>query len=158
MRSFVLSQAQHDAVSILLACLDDAGVWYRVPGGLAGNVYGSRWPLHDIDVDVRKDEWTRVLAAVGDFLETPPRPYADDEFQLILANARIEGVGVDIAQLEDAFVREDGAWTPLSPDPSRRTLLDWSDFSVWAIPLDDLIDYKTRLGRTADVEDLRHLA
>ena len=66
--------------------------------------------------------------------------------------------GVDIAQLEDAFVREDGAWTPLSPDPSRRTLLDWSDFSVWAIPLDDLIDYKTRLGRTADVEDLRRLA
>jgi len=157
MRSIALSPAQHDAVSILLACLDDAGVWYRATGGLAGNIHGSRWPLHDIDLDVRKDEWDRVLAAMSDFVETSPRPYEDHEFRLILANARIEGVHVDIAQLEDAYVRQDGEWVALSADPGRRVLRDWSDFSIWAIPLDDLIAYKSRIGRSADVAELHRL-
>ncbi|MCC6929341.1 MAG: hypothetical protein IT359_10155 [Gemmatimonadaceae bacterium] len=157
MRSPALSQSQHDALSILLACLDDAGVWYRATGGLAGNVHGSRWPLHDIDVDVRKDDWPLVLSAVGDFVETAPRPYEDGECRVVLANAIIEGVSVDIAQLEDAYVQEDGAWVALDADPSRRELHDWSDFSIWAIPLRDLIAYKTRMGRVADLAELRHL-
>ena len=157
MRAATLSPEHHDALSILLACLDDAKVWYRISGGLAGIIHGSKWPLHDIDVDVCAAEWPRVLAALAEFIDTLPRHYEDDEFRLVLANATIEGISVDISQLEDAYGRQDGRWVPLPADPSRRELHAWSDFAIWAIPLEDLIAYKTLIGRTADLRELRRL-
>lgn len=157
MRSAALSPDHHDALSILLACLDDAGVWYRASGGLAGNIHGARWPLHDIDIDVRGAEWPRVLTALGDFIDMPPRHYEDDEFRLVMANATIEGIHVDISQLEEAYGRQGGRWVAFPADPSRREQCAWSDFAIWAIPLDDLIAYKTLIGRTADLQELRRL-
>lgn len=156
-RANALSPDHHEAVSILLACLDDAGIWYRASGGLAGNIHGSRWPLHDIDIDVRAGEWERVLTALADYIDTPPRPYEDDEFRLILADATIQGIHVDISQLEGAFVRHLGGWHSLPDDPSRRALQAWSDFAIWTIPLEDLIAYKAMIGRVADLEELRRL-
>src|SRR5262249_34932808 len=47
-----LTPSQENALRRLVGLLDAAGACYQFTGGFAGNLHGSRWPLHDFDLDV----------------------------------------------------------------------------------------------------------
>lgn len=47
-----ITRAQREALATLLDALRDIGLPFQATGGLAGNLHGSRWPLHDLDFDV----------------------------------------------------------------------------------------------------------
>lgn len=158
MASSPLTPAQIEVLDELLAMLGESGIWYRVTGGLAGNVHGSAWPLHDIDIDYRRADWRDLERALGKRLVTTPAKYEDDEFRLVMATARIRSIDVEFCQIEDAFVAGPKGWVPLDAAPERRERRLWLGRDIWTMPLADLIAYKSLLGRTADLADLRPLA
>jgi len=153
----VFSPRHIAALQILFSRLESTGVWYRATGGLAGNIHGSAWPLQDIDIDYRKEEWELIASAFGEWLVEPPHQYHGPEFQLVMATATIESIRVEFCQLEDGFVAGPKGWVPLSADPSRREIRSFLGRNVWAQPLNDLIAYKEIIGRKADLADLRSL-
>src|SRR5262249_21389365 len=83
--------------------LDEAGACYQFTGGFAGNLHGSRWPLHDLDVDVARADLPRLAELLRPYTTRPLGPYADDEFELHLLRAELEGVGIDVSQAEEAY-------------------------------------------------------
>lgn len=60
-----LTAAQFDALRTLMQSLSDERIPYVVGGGLAGNLHGSSWPLHDIDLDVLHRDHSIVEASIG---------------------------------------------------------------------------------------------
>lgn len=157
MLTISLSAAHEFAVRQLVRFLDECASCYQFTGGLAGNLHGSRWPLHDLDLDVAKQDLPRLARFLDPFTYYPLGYYEDAEFRLHLLRARIGGVELDISQAEDAYGRVGGEWISLGTDLSRRQRAPLLDMQVWVQPLDALIAYKELIGRSADVAELQTL-
>jgi len=159
MLAISLTDSQQRAVRRLVEIFERASATYQFTGGFAGNLHGSRWPLHDIDVDVAARDLPRVARRLELWTTHPLARYEDEEFRLHLLRGRIEGVDVDVSQAEDAWICAGGTWVPLPIDLGRRqrVRLFELDLDVWVQPIDELIAYKELLGRAADVTDLRSL-
>src|SRR5437762_11544865 len=93
-----LTPSQERALRRLVGILDQAGACYQFTGGFAGNLHGSRWPLHDLDVDVARADLPRVAELLRPYVTRPLGPYVDDEFELQLWRGEIEGVPIDVSQ------------------------------------------------------------
>jgi hypothetical protein len=152
-----LSDSQTKAIRRLVAMLESAQACYQFTGGFAGNLHGSRWPLHDLDVDVAQADLPRLCPLFSAWTTRPLGRYEDDEFDLQLLCLELEGIRIDISQAEDAYARQDGLWVPLGTTLANRLRTPLFDFAVWVQPLNELIAYKTILGRSADLVELRAL-
>jgi GNAT superfamily N-acetyltransferase len=152
-----LTAAQESAVRRLIGILDMAGAAYQVTGGFAGNLHGSRWPLYDLDVDVRREDLPRVADLLRPWTTVPLGLYVDEEFELQLLRGEIEGVGIDVSQVEEAYARVGGRRVSLATTLANRQRATVLDMEVWVQPLAELIAYKELLGRSADLVDLRRL-
>ena len=157
MLGIVLTGSQERAVRRLVSFLDEAAACYQFSGGFAGNLHGSRWPLHDLDVDVAKQDLPRLAEFLQPYIYHPLSQYEDEEFRLHLLRAKFEGVDIDVNQAEDAYGRSGGQWVPLGTDLAHRQRVPLLDLHVWVQPLEALIAYKELIGRSADVAELRTL-
>jgi hypothetical protein len=153
-----LTTAQERALRRLVGVLDAAGVCYQFTGGFAGNLHGSRWPLHDLDVDIPAADLPRLAEQLRPYTTWPLGWFVDAEFELVLLRAEIEGVAIDISQAEDAYARLGAQRVPLNTSLANRQRVRVLDLEVWVQPLAELIAYKELLGRSADLADLRSLA
>jgi len=154
MLGIAVTASQEQALRRLVGVLDRAAVAYQFTGGFAGNLHGSRWPLHDLDLDVAAADLPRLADLLRPFTTRPLGRYVDHEFDLQLLRAEMNGVGIDVSQVEDAFALTGGRRVPLGTSLARRVRVPLLDFAVWVQPLDELIAYKALLGRTADLADL----
>ena|ERR1051325_2328059 len=150
----VLTPGQTKAVRTLVDLFTRLGIPYRCTGGLAGNFYGSAWPLSDIDIDVRESDLLIAAEALGPCVTMAPKRVVDDEFNIVLLKARLDDVDAEIIQAEEAFINAGGVWEPFDVDVNRAEKVRWDGRDIALIPLDELIRYKRRLGRHADVADL----
>jgi hypothetical protein len=157
MLTIELTASQERALRRLVGLLDAAGACYQFTGGFAGNLHGSRWPLHDLDVDVARADLLRVAELLRPYTTGPLGPYVDDEFELVLLRAEMEGQAIDVSQAEEAYARVGGRRVPLGTSLARRERVRVLDLEVWVQPLEELIAYKELLGRSADLADLRAL-
>src|SRR5438270_7229840 len=97
-----LTGSQERGLRRLIGLLDEAGACYQFTGGFAGNLHGSRWPLHDLDVDVARVDLPRLAELLAPYTTQPLGLYVDDEFELQLLRAEVEGVAIDVSQAEEA--------------------------------------------------------
>jgi catechol 2,3-dioxygenase-like lactoylglutathione lyase family enzyme len=152
-----LTPSQERALCVLVGMLDSAGVCYQFTGGFAGNLHGSRWPLHDLDVDVTREGLPRLSEVLRPYTTQPLGLYVDHEFELQLLRAELEGVVIDVSQAEEAYARVGGRRVPLNTSLAHRRRVRVLDLEAWVQPLEELIAYKQLLGRQADLADLRTL-
>ncbi len=150
-----LTISQQRAVRRLVDMLDESGVAYQFTGGFAGNLHGSRWPLDDLDLDVSQADLPRLAEMLRPYTTWPLGLYMDDEFELQLLRGEIEGVPIDVSQVEEAYARVGGRRVPLGTTLLNRQRIAVLEMDVWVQPLTELIAYKELLGRWADVADLR---
>src|ERR1019366_1189167 len=108
MLTIELTASQERALRRLAGILDEAGAYYQFTGGFAGNLHGSRWPLHDLDVDVTREGLPGLAELMGPYTTRPLGLYVDDEFELQLLRAEMEGVEIDVSQAEEAYARVGG--------------------------------------------------
>jgi hypothetical protein len=157
MLTIELTASQERALRRLVGLLDAAGACYQFTGGFAGNLHGSRWPPHDLDIDVARADLPQVAELLGPYTTWPLGLYVDDEFELQLLRAEMEGQAIDVSQAEEAYARVGGRRVPLGVNLARRERVGVLDLEVWVQPLEELIAYKELLGRSADLADLRAL-
>jgi hypothetical protein len=156
-RTPVLTAAQERAIRDLVGILESAGIRYQFTGGFAGNLHGSSWPLHDLDIDVAKEDFPRLAELLRPHTLEPMGLFVDSEFELVLLRGEIDGIPIDVSQAEEAYARVGGKRVPLNIHLEHRVRVPLLDLEVWVQPLPDLIAYKTLLGRTADLADLQTL-
>ncbi len=158
MTSDIISESHIQTLNFIISTLDRHKIKYQVTGGLAGNIYGSTWPLHDIDLEVAQKDMERVASLFRDCTIRPLARFVDEEFDLMLLTLRLGDVEVDINQAEDAFVfTKEGARIQLDTDFSKAKEISFLGLTLYVQPLEDLIRYKELLGRNEDVLDLTRL-
>lgn len=154
----IISPAQRRALLRLVSALETAGIPYQFSGGFAGNVHGSAWPLHDLDLDVPGARIGEVSALFPREVQQGPARFVDDEFDLELLRLELDGVPVDVSAADDAWIfTRAGVRTPLRIDLARAERREFCGIALYVAPLEDLIGYKQLLGRDRDVADLLRL-
>jgi len=148
---------QWTQVQWVIQRLETHQIRYQVTGGLAGNLYGSAWPLHDLDVDVAIADLDRAYACFQDWAIAPPDRYIDAEFDLLLLRLNVNGLLVDLCADEAAYAIRGQKRLPLNTDLKTAHRTRYFGQSLWVQSLHHLIAYKERLGRSADLADLRQL-
>lgn len=147
-----------NALRFVVSTLQKHEIAYQVTGGLAGNIYGSEWPLHDIDIEVSRKDIEQVASLFQEYAIRPLSRFVDEEFDLMLLTLRVNDVEIDINQAEDAFVfTKDGRRVKLDTDLCKAIEKTFLGSRVWVQPLEDIIRYKELLSRSEDVRDLRGL-
>ncbi len=154
----ILSDNHLKALKFVLSTLKKHDIAYHITGGLAGNIYGSEWPLHDIDIEVSQKDIERVASLFMPQVIRPLARFVDEEFDLMLLTLRVNDVEIDINQAEDAFVlTAEGRRVKLDTDLCQAIEKKFCELTVWVQPLEDIIRYKEFLGRDEDVRDLKGL-
>jgi hypothetical protein len=150
---------KHLAVlKIVVEKLDAHGIKYQLTGGIAGNVFGSLWPPHDIDFDVCEADFAKIATLFHSNIKKPPYHYTDQEFDFRLMTLVIDGIEIDFTQIEDSFgVTTSGERFPFLTDLAKAERHNFMGMKVMVQPLQDIIEYKRKIGRFEDVEDLSNL-
>ncbi|MBI4020434.1 MAG: hypothetical protein HY367_03815 [Candidatus Aenigmarchaeota archaeon] len=130
---------------------------FMVFGGLAAELYGSRRPLADIDIDVPETGFQRIMSEVGDYLVSGPGIYKDRNWRLMLMTLKYKGQVIDIAGKEHTriFDHTRKMWLPLH---SHFSHVKWKYSSGLRVPVmleSELIAYKKEIWRRVDRADVR---
>lgn len=154
MDSLPVTCKQLDVLFRLVEYFNINNISYQVTGGLAGNLYGSLWPLHDIDIELNLDNLYTVEKQFSAFVVQPVARYVDEEFDIWLLKLVVESVEVDINAVEDFCLRPYG---PVTANLADATEIQLQGRTINVQPLDGLIAYKQLLRRDKDVADLLRL-
>jgi hypothetical protein len=150
----IISENHLKTLSLAIATFDRHNIRYQATGGLAGNIYGSKWPLHDIDIEVSQRDMAKVVEIFREYTVRPLFRFVDEEFDLMLLGLCINDIEVEITQAEDAFIFSNGVRIRLETDLSKAKKIRFLGLDIFVQPLDDIITYKRLLSRNNDVSDL----
>ncbi|MCC3529973.1 MAG: hypothetical protein JGK21_18590 [Microcoleus sp. PH2017_22_RUC_O_B] len=153
----IISENHLKTLNLLIATFDRQNIPYQATGGLAGNIYGSQWLLHDIDIEVSQRDMAKVAELFTEYTVRPLFRLVDEEFDLMLLGLSINNIEVEINQAEDAFIFSDGVRIKLDTDLSKANKIRFLGLDILVQPLDDIIKYKGLLNRNNDVSDLINL-
>ncbi|MBF2067638.1 MAG: hypothetical protein IGS39_24950 [Calothrix sp. C42_A2020_038] len=152
-----ISENHIRALKLIIPIFEQHNITYRITGGLAGNLYGSQWPLHDIDIEVAQKDIERVKELFHEYIAIDLMRIVDDEFDLLMMTLVIYGVDIEINQAEDAFIYHDDTPIKLDDDLYIFNTFFFEGLKLRVQQLQKIIEYKELLGRKNDVADLRKL-
>ncbi len=132
---------------------------FHIAGGLAAKVYGAKRKLADIDIDVPDEMFERISSNVKDYIIYGPKQYKDDSWDLLLMTLNYKGQEIDIAGAYKAklFNREKGEWELAKTDFSKDEQHTIFGFMVSVINKKELIEYKSKLKREVDIQDISEI-
>ncbi|PKM88915.1 hypothetical protein CVU83_00895 [Candidatus Falkowbacteria bacterium HGW-Falkowbacteria-2] len=132
---------------------------FRISGGLAANVYGTKRVLADIDIEVESEAVKVLFGVVKEYVTYGPKMYKDKEFNLLLMTLKYKGQEIDICGIDDLkyFNKQTGQWETQKVKLSSCVRRKVYNRIVPIIPLKDLITYKKKLMREVDIEDVNVL-
>lgn len=158
----MLTDAQKKVLRFLAETLKENSIEFQITGGLAAIAHGATRSLYDIDLEIYKADVERVRELFKEFivedwnneLEGP-----EDQFDVWMMKLMIEGVSVDINQIEETRIRSaegDREWV------LQLTVMRTEQKTIEGIELpvqrkEDLIAYKEVIGRDTDLEDIRQI-
>ncbi|PAX51780.1 nucleotidyltransferase domain-containing protein [Brunnivagina elsteri] len=153
----VISDNHIKALKQIIPIFHQNNITYRITGGLAGNLYGSQWLLHDIDIEVAQKDMNKIEDLFQEYIAIALMRLVDDEFDLRIMTLEIEHIDVEINQAEEAFVFHNDLAVPLNHDLSIFNLIIFEKLELRVQPLDEIIKDKELIGRKKDLVDLRQL-
>jgi hypothetical protein len=153
-----VSPLQFAVICRLVSRLESQQITYQFTGGLAGNIHGSEWPLQNIDIDVAAVDMPRVAELFEPYVTQPLGSYADEEFELQMLQLSVGGVRIDISQAEEGYGITSHGRQPITTDLRRRAKTNLWGLELYVQPLEDIILYKSLIGRSADLKELQILA
>lgn len=151
----MLDQKQKEALLFLTGKLKENSVAFQVTGGLAAKVYGSTRPLYDIDLEVSHLDIQKVRVIFKDYIVDDFYHLQDNVFDIYLLSFKIDGVNVDIGQVEENyFTSPSGERKRIDSDLSKAVIIDVDGISVPVQDKGELLEYKRFMSREVDLKDI----
>lgn len=156
----MLTETQKKVLTHLVEALQKSNIEFQVSGGLAAIVHGATRPLYDIDLEIYKEDVETVRALFNDYitedwnndLEGP-----DDQFDIWMMKLEIEGVPIDINQVEEVYLISKTGERTLQTSVMDTEQKEFMGLTLPVLRKEPLISYKRTLGREVDLEDIKHL-
>lgn len=154
-----LSEVQRRVLKKVVGILESGGIPFQVSGGLAAIFYGAARPLYDIDIEVYARDIPRIRELFREYITDDFRRLRDGNFDLYYMTLRIEGVAVDISQVEECYaIGKNGERLSAGGNIDRAKIFLVDGVQIPAVDKEELIQYKKVLARDADIEDINQIS
>lgn len=149
----MVPEAKKKVLRFLIDTLNKNNIPFQVSGGLGAITYGATRELRDIDIEINKENCQKARELFKDYIVEDFRRYSDEEFDLWMMTLDIDGVPVDINQVEESYIFKDGEkiLLPEGLIDTEMKSIDGIEFPVQNKK--NLVDYKQMLGRDTDLTD-----
>lgn len=143
----------------IINLLEEYQIYYRISGGFAARIYGSKRALADIDLDIVESDINRLVPLIKEKLIFGPESYKDESWDLYLATIDFDGQIIDLAGATKTkiFDLNTNRWVKFKVDFDEVVFLDVFGRNVPVIKIYDLIKYKDMLKRDVDISDINEL-
>ena len=133
---------------------------FHISGGFAANIYGSNRPLADIDIEISDDKIFKIQKDVKKFIIYGPKRHKSKQFDLLLMTLKYKGQEIDICGInsQKLFVKTTKKWEKEKIDLSKAKRKKVYDLIVPVVPLKDLVNYKKKISRDVDIQDVKNLS
>jgi hypothetical protein len=154
------TDTQKHVLTFLTQTFNDNKISFQATGGLAAIAYGATRPLYDIDIDIYKNDVEKVRSLLKQYIVEDWNNELEgdeDSFDLWMMTLDMDGVSIDISQLEESHVRKIGGDWVAQPE-----IMDIEMRTVEGIELpiqnkQHLIEYKLLIARDTDLEDVEQM-
>lgn len=149
----MITEAKKKVLKFLVDTLNANNIPFQVSGGLGAITHGATRELRDIDIEINKGNCEKARELFEDYIVEDFRRYSDGEFDLWMMTLDIDGVPVDINQVEESYVFKDGKkiLLPEGLIDTEMKSIDGIEFPVQNKK--NLIEYKQLLARDTDLTD-----
>ena len=154
----MITEAKKKVLKFLVDTLNENNIPFQVSGGLGAIAYGATRELRDIDIEIYKKDCLTARELFKDFIAEDFHHYEDGEFALWMMTLNVDGVSVDINQVEESYAFDENGNKQLLPED----LIDTELKSIGSIvfPVQNkknLIEYKKMLARDTDRTDVEEM-
>lgn len=145
-----------EALTFILDLFQKYNVDYRISGGLAAKIFGSDRELADIDIELSNKDILKLLPYISEYLIFGPERYTDDEWNLFLATLSFKGQLIDLCGTEEQYIynKFTNQWEQERIELSIFEEKVVFDILVRVTPKAELINYKSKIARVVDLEDI----
>lgn len=128
---------------------------FQISGGFAAKIYGSKRPVHDIDIDIPENRFKEIVPEVKKYILFGPTKYKSDAWDLYLMTLDYHGQLIDIggALKERVCDIRNNKWRRIPTNFSTAKEMNVFGKKVQVINPKELIEYKNYLCRH-QVEDI----
>ncbi len=148
------------ALAWIVEALCEYDVPHQVVGGLAAWAYGANRPLVDIDLYVPFDLATGLLREIRPFVTWGPERYVDEIWDLTFLKLDYDGQRIELGDSSTDprfFSTRNGRWERQYVDYANSTSARMLGVEIEIMPRDELIRYKSSLGREVDLMDISQM-
>jgi len=145
----------------IVKLLDKNGIKFHFHGGLAAYSYGSKIRYNDIDLDMNLEDMLKLSSIAKEYvLEEPWTGISSNKiWKGYLMVLKYQGVKIEITDAKNTkiFNKETGKYERFPTDIKKPTVKEIFGLKVPIMPLENLIDYKSKLRFPNDLVDLKYL-
>lgn len=154
----MLTKIQKKVLRQVVQALEENKIQFQITGGLAAIIYGSKRPLFDIDIDIRKQDIQKIRQLFKKYIIQDYQRNQGKHFDNWTMVLEVDGVLVDISQAEDCYIfDENGKKINIDTNLSHPTISEFAGMKLPVEPKDELISYKRVLSRETDLADIEQI-
>ncbi len=139
--------------------LNKHGIPYQVEGGLAANCYGSTRELADIDIFIPSCGFDKISEDVEGYVDFGPGLHTGTHWRLVYQVLNYRGHRIEICDAGKAeyLDTQRNRWIKRDIDCAEAETFELFDIYIRIIPKNDLIEYKSRVNREVDINDIEQM-
>ena len=152
--------SERSALDWIVGVLRRADVPFQVVGGLAARAHGARRPLVDLDFYIPTSRLYDVAGLAAGRVTRLPAPHRDEHWDLTFMKLEYDGRPIELGGADGAryFDRQAGAWREAEIRFDASLEMEIFGIRVPVMPLEQLVEYKRRLDRDVDRQDIAEIA
>src|SRR3989344_5295540 len=93
-----------EAFQWIVKILRKNNISFLINGGEAARIYGSKRELADIDIDISKRDFNKLLPQVQKFIKHKPKIYQDNHWKIYMMTLQYKNQLIDIGAKEKALI------------------------------------------------------
>lgn len=154
-----LEQKTIDALVWITSILNKYEILFQISGGLAAKLYGSSRPLNDIDIDIPKECFEKILKDVKEYIIFGPADYKDKKWDLYLMTLNYNGQEIDIGSADiKIYDAKTDKWLSFTTNFESSVWKDVAGMKVPVMPKAELISYKRFLDGEHQKIDIKAIS
>ena len=151
-------QNTKQAIEWIVGILKEYQVPFQISGGCAAKIYGSPRELNDIDIDIQRNDFEKIINDIKPFVVYGPSQYKDNKWDLYLTTLNYAGQEIDIGSGDAKISTKDRKeWIAFDTDFSKVVNKEFLGITVPVIPKDELIKYKRLLDGDHQQVDIKSI-
>lgn len=147
------------ALDWIVTIFTDNLIDYQLVGGVAAYFYGSKRQINDIDFYIDFKDLEKINSELKGYITQKPMYYKDENWNITFMKLLYKEQKIEIGDIHNCLIydKKRKNWVKQTIDLQKYTEKNINNISIRIMNKEQLIEYKTILGREVDIQDVNNI-